>query len=274
MAIHQAGLKDAVRDFWEANACGEAAYAKGDTLRAQLDTQAATRYRLEPYIRDFARFPEGRGKDVLEIGVGMGADHLEWAKSGPRSLEGVDITQKAVDYTRERLIAFGYEPHVKVADAEALPFPDRSFDVVYSWGVLHHTPDTRAAFQEVARVLRPGGVVRAMIYQSHSLVGYMLWVRYGLMQRRPLRPLSDIYAHHLESPGTKAYTREEAQRLLDGFTDVRTSVQLSFGDLLEGAVGQRHRGVMLSVAKKLYPRRVVRSLLSQHGLYLLIEGRR
>jgi hypothetical protein len=71
--------KTDVRDFWEQASCGEV-YASGDSLAAQLETQARIRYELEPYLAPFARFHEGRGKDVLEIGVGMGADHLEWAK--------------------------------------------------------------------------------------------------------------------------------------------------------------------------------------------------
>src|SRR6476661_8813687 len=83
--------KDAVRDFWNRASCGEV-YAVGDTLQSRLAEQARARYELEPYLPEFARFADGAGLDVLEIGVGMGADHLEWAKSHPRSLRGVDLT--------------------------------------------------------------------------------------------------------------------------------------------------------------------------------------
>ncbi len=72
-----------------------------------------------------------------------------------------------------------------------------------------------------------------MIYHKHSLVGYMLWLRYGLLAGRPLRPLSDIYANHLESPGTKAYTVDEARTLFRKFAEVRISTVLTHGDLLE-----------------------------------------
>ncbi len=89
------GLKSQVQEFWNRSACGEV-YADGDTLQQQLQRQAQARYELEPDLRAFAKFSEGQGKDVLEIGVGMGADHLEWAKSGPRSLTGIDLTHRAV----------------------------------------------------------------------------------------------------------------------------------------------------------------------------------
>lgn len=76
-----------------------------------------------------------------------------------------------------------------------------------------------------------------MIYHKHSLVGYMLWLRYGLLTGRPLRPLSDIYANHLESPGTKAYTVDEARTLFRTIAEVRISTVLTHGDLLESNAG-------------------------------------
>src|ERR1043166_1646541 len=158
-----AALKDDVRRFWSEASCGEV-YARGDSLLRQLQAQAQARYRLEPYIPKFARFEDGDGKDILEIGVGMGADHLRWAQAKPRSLAGFDLTERAVNYTRSRVNAYGLTSRLLVGDAENLPFPGDSFDLVYSWGVLHHTPNTPAAIRSVLRVLRPGGTARVMIY--------------------------------------------------------------------------------------------------------------
>jgi len=260
--------KLAVRDFWNRQSCGEV-YATGETLTAQLDAQALARYGLEPYIFEFARFDEGRGRDVLEIGVGMGADHLEWAKESPRSLAGVDLTPRAIELTRARLDAYGLSSTLECGDAEHLPFPDNSFDLVYSWGVLHHSPDTPRAIAEAYRVLRPGGVARVMIYHRRSITGYLLWLRYGMLAGRGL---DDVYARYLESPGTKAYTIDEAKRMFAQFENVSVRSQLSFGDLLQGAVGQRHDGTVLRIAKRLWPRALIRRALSRHGLMLLVEA--
>ncbi len=265
-------LKDAVQQFWQRASCGEEAYARGETLRQQLEQQARARYELEPYIFDFARFSEGRDKDVLEVGVGMGADHLEWARSSPRSLTGVDLTARAVEFTRTRLVAYGFNASVRTADAERLPFDDKSFDLVYSWGVLHHTPDTPRAVSEVLRVLRSGGRARVMIYHTPSLVGDMLWLRYGLLRGKPTLPMREMYGEHLESPGTKAYTVAEARQLFSRFSKVDARSQLSFGDLLQGGVGQRHRGQLLSLAKALWPRSIIRRLLPGRGLMLLVDA--
>ena len=264
-------LKDQVRAYWDAQSCGEV-YAGGAGEDAALAAAAAARYALEPYIRDFADFPSGAGRDVLEIGVGMGADHAEWAKAGPRSLTGVDLTPRAIAYARRHLAAQGLTSRIELADAEALPFPDNSFDLVYSWGVLHHTPNTAQAILEVHRVLRPGGIAKVMIYHSRSITGYMLWLRYGLLAGRPFTRLADIYATRLESPGTKAYSVAEARALFAPFAEVRVTVRLNHGDLLQGEVGQRHRGALLSAAKALWPRPLIRALLPGHGLYLMIEA--
>jgi ubiquinone/menaquinone biosynthesis C-methylase UbiE len=268
VTVAQDQEKLAVQEFWNRQSCGEV-YAEGDTLRAQLDAQARTRYELEPYIFDFARFADGRGRDVLEVGVGMGADHLEWAKSSPRSLTGVDLTPRAVELTRARFDAYGLTSRLECADAETLPFDDNSFDIVYSWGVLHHSPNTPRAINEVHRVLRPGGIARVMIYHRWSIAGYLLWLRYGMLKGQNL---DQVYAQHLESPGTKAYSVEEAEQLFGAFDNVSARSQLGFGDLLQGAVGQRHRGLLLSVAKRVWPRALIRRFMSNHGLALLVEA--
>lgn len=180
----ESGLKARVRAFWDAESCGEV-YAGGQSVMEFCESERASRYQFEPYIPAFARFQEGKDKDVLGIGLGMGADHAEWARSGPRSLTGIDLTPRAIEHARRRLGVHRSTSELHVADAEELPFGDGSFDLVYSWGVLHHSPNTRKAVCEVHRVLRANGVARIMLYHAYSLTGYLLWTRYGLFAGRP-----------------------------------------------------------------------------------------
>lgn len=264
-------LKEQVRDFWNRESCGER-YATSDDPTQALDAQAEARYELEPYLPRFARFADGRDRDVLEIGVGMGADHLQWARSAPRRLVGIDLTPRAVEFTRARLGAAGLPSDVRVGDAEALPFDDASFDIVYSWGVLHHSPDTAAAIAEVRRVLRPGGTARIMIYHSRSVIGAVLWLRYALLAGHPFRSMASIYAEHLESPGTKAYSLAETRELFRGFRDVRLHTELCSADLFLHGAGRRHQGALLALGRRIWPRALVRRFLRNSGLHLLVEA--
>ena len=123
-------------------------------------------------------------------------------------------------------------------------------------------------------MLRPGGVAKRTSDHTHSLTGYMLWARYALLAGRPGRTLREIYAEHLESPGTKAYSPDEARALCADFSEVDVAVQLNLGDLLEGSVGQRHLVVLWGAARLLWPRPIRRRACRGLGLYLLITARR
>jgi hypothetical protein len=106
------------------------------------------------------------------------------------------------------------------------------------------------------------------------MIGAMLWLRYALLAGRPWCSLRRIYAEHLESPGTKAYSCSEARQLFTHFTDLKISTPLTHGDLLESDVGQRHRGIALTLAKALWPRWFIRRFLPRAGLFMLIDARK
>jgi ubiquinone/menaquinone biosynthesis C-methylase UbiE len=261
--------KQRVRDFWEEASCGEALNLP-DVTKEGYRREADARYRNEPYIVPFAAFPLSNGKKVLEIGVGLGADHQRFAEAGA-ILSGVDLTQRAIDHARRRLGLFGLRSELQVMDAEQLGFTDEFFDIVYSWGVLMATPETPKAIREVHRVLKPGGVAKIMIYQKYSFVGYMLWLRYALLRLKPFTSLDAIYDRYLESPGMKAYSVHEARKLFDRFRNIDITLELTHADLLTSGAGQRHRGLLLSLGRRVWPRALIRRWFPRHGLYMLIS---
>ena len=113
-----------------------------------------------------------------------------------------------------------------------------------------------------------------MIYHTWSLVGLMLWLRYGLARGRPFTPLAEIYAKYLERPDTKAYSCDEAASLFANASNIVTHVELTHGDLLDSGAGQRHVGGLLTFARLIWPRWLLRRLAKQYGLFLLISGTR
>ena len=264
--------KQQVYDFWNAAACGEHLYLAAPGP-AGYGEQSRIRYALEPFIEPFAAFDTADGQKVLEIGLGLGADHQRFAQAGAE-LYGVDLTPRAVEFVRRRLAVMGLPSRLQVGDAENLAFADNTFDLVYSWGVIHHSPDTARAAQEILRVLKPDGIFRVMIYHKRSIVGLVLWARYALLRGRPFTPLADIYARYLESPGTKAYSIDEAHALFAEADSIAARVVLTHGDLLTSEAGQRHRGALLDLARRIWPRAVIRKFLPGWGLFLLVEGRK
>ena len=263
-------LKQQVHDFWNKAACGEAVTLKGQTRDAYRE-HSRWRYQVEPFIEEFAEFEKYAGLRVLEIGVGLGADHQRFAEAGA-ILYGADLTQRAIWHTQQRFNVEGLTSHLQICDAENLPIESNIFDLVYTWGVLHHTPNTQRAIDEVHRVLKPGGEAKIMIYHRMSIVGWLLWLRYALARCRPATSLDEIYAVYLESPGTKAYSKKEAKQMCSRFAKVSIRIILGNGDLLEEHVGQGHRGLLLSVAKIIWPRPLIRSLCRRFGLIMEIRG--
>ncbi len=212
-------LKEDVRSFWEAAPCGTKTATAAPGSPEFFRQVEEWRYAVEPFIPQIARFDDTAGKDVLEVGIGLASDFVRFVRAGAAAT-GIDLTEAAVAAARERLAQEGLEAEVLVADAESLPFEDASFDVVYSYGVLHHTPDTAAAVREVHRVLRPGGEVRIMLYSRRSWFALAVWARHVLRRRRPWHSLTTALAQDLESPGTKAYTRGELEQLFAPFSRV------------------------------------------------------
>lgn len=217
--------KQAVHDYWNTAPCesdtywarvgGEARWLDYVPLsREYFDAVEAHRYQTQPDIFGFAQFTRYHGKRVLEIGVGSGTDFLQWVRAGAEVF-GVDLTQTAIETTRARLKVYGLScADLRTADAEALPFEDDMFDLVYSWGVLHHTPDTMRAIAEAVRVTRPGGTVKLMLYNRHSIVALRYWINFALLKGRPVRTFTDVLSHHMESIGTKAFTQHEIRQML------------------------------------------------------------
>ncbi|HEV2837133.1 MAG TPA: class I SAM-dependent methyltransferase [Pyrinomonadaceae bacterium] len=160
-------LKDRVRAFWQEHPCGTKFADAEPGSRRFYELVEAHRYEKEWHIPIAAGFAHAKDLAVLEIGCGLGTDGAEFAKAGAH-YTGIDLTEAAVDLARRRFETFYLRGSFRVGDAERLDFPDETFDLVYSHGVLHHTPDTQAAVGEIHRVLRPGGRAVVMLYHRDS----------------------------------------------------------------------------------------------------------
>ncbi len=210
-----------VRQYWEANPCGITTEVVGNAAGGTLEwfeRIEQSRYAKEPFVHAVAQFTRHHGKKLLEIGVGGGVDHLQWARAGAECY-GVDLTQNAIEITGSRLRAYSLHSNLRRVDAEELPFDENTFDIVYSWGVIHHSSDPTRLIAEIHRVLRPGGTFIGMMYHRHSLKVITAWIYWALLRGRPWRSFRDVLWNHVESPGTKAYTLRELRDMFRDFSN-------------------------------------------------------
>jgi len=205
-------LKERVRTFWQAHPCGTKFADAEPGSRKFFELVEAHRYTKEWHIPTAAGFAETNDLDVLEIGCGLGTDGAQFAQAGAR-YTGIDLTDAAVDLARRRFEIFNLRGSFRVADAEQLDFPDNSFDLVYSHGVLHHTPDTQKAIREIHRVLRPSGRAIVMLYHRDS---YNYRVNISILRRAGVHLLrwnSGIKLVHTLTGESEDSLREHAQQL-------------------------------------------------------------
>lgn len=136
--------------------------------REYCEAALAHRYSLYPFIKEFAQFDSWAGKRVLEVGCGQGADLSQFALGGAETY-GFDLTEKHCQISRDFVSTMGSRARITQGKATTLPYKDASFDLVYSFGVLLLVEDLDAAVAEIHRVLKPGGKVMVMFYNSASL---------------------------------------------------------------------------------------------------------
>jgi len=168
-----------VHSFWNTEAC-DAHVVEHAVDDIDFFTRfREQRYRTQWHLPLLVPFADARGRKVLEIGIGNGADGAMFALNGA-DYTGADLTEAALEATRRHFEVLGLSGTFRKENAECLGFGDETFDIVYSHGVLHHTPHTQKAIDEVYRVLKPSGRAIIMLYHKHSFNYYvriMTWMR-------------------------------------------------------------------------------------------------
>ncbi len=212
--MNQAHLKNQVKNYWNTAACGTEFINQQKFSREYFEAIESFRYTIEPEIFSFAQFTRFHDKKILEIGVGAGTDFLQWARAGA-DCYGIDLTEEAIEHVKHRFSLYGLQAtELQVADAEKLPYAENNFDMVYSWGVIHHSPDTIKSLHEIIRVTKPGGTIKLMIYNRNSLFAFYRYVQYALLKGKPFWSFKKVLYYHQESPGTKAFTFKEVRTIL------------------------------------------------------------
>jgi SAM-dependent methyltransferase len=210
---------DTVRDFWQSHINNEyytAAERASDSYFKEIEER---RYNAHYHLPELFESMAGADHSLLEIGCGIGVDSIQLAKRGFR-VTAVDLTENALAVAEQFAGHRGVTIDFQLGNAEGLNFPDESFDAVYTFGVLHHTPDIGRSVAEVHRVLRPGGTAYVMLYHRNSLVNL---VHRAL--RLPYESPSDRKDH---CPVVYTFSRSGVRKLFRDFSSVQVHSEYPF----------------------------------------------
>ncbi len=210
---------EAVQRYWDVRPCNIRHSMQPVGSAEYFNEVEVRKYRVEPHIPRFAEFEWWRGKKVLEVGCGIGTDTINFARHGAQ-VTAVDLSKMSLDIARQRAEVFGLRDRIRFfqADAERLSdiVPLEAYDLVYSFGVIHHTPRPDRALEEIRKYLRPGGQLKIMVYNRWSWKVFWILCTYG---RARFWRLSRLVANYSEAqtgcPVTYTYTRRQARRWLE-----------------------------------------------------------
>lgn len=203
---------EAVHDFWESHLNNEYYTSSKRGSLEYFDEIERRRYRWHYHLVELFQELEGSTGKLLEIGCGIGVDSIQLARCG-FSVTAVDLTESAIAVAREFAKSRGVQIDFRLGNAECLEFPDSTFDAVYSFGVLHHTPDIETAVKELRRVLKPGGTAFVMLYHKNSLVNAA-----HRILRLPYESPRNLKDH---CPIVYTFSKDDVKRLFESFSEVR-----------------------------------------------------
>jgi SAM-dependent methyltransferase len=264
-----------VREFWDRRPCNIRHSPKPLGTREYFDEVETRKYYVEPHIPRFAEFERWRGKRVLEIGCGIGTDTVNFARAGA-TVTAVDISQESLDVARERINVYGYRKSVRFyqADAERLCdyVPVEPYDLIYSFGVIHHTPQPERVIGQIRKYSREGSQVKIMVYNRYSWK--VLWILLRFGKGRFWR-LDELVARNSEAqtgcPITYTFTRREISQLLrkHGMEVTEIWVDHIFPYRIADYVEYRY---VKSWYFKLMPASLLRWLERHFGWHLCVTG--
>lgn len=209
-----------VRAYWDQRPCNVRHSPRQIGTREYFDEVELRKYFVEPHIPKFAEFERWKGKRVLELGCGIGTDTINFARHGAQ-VTAIDLSEASLKLARQRAEVYGLASNIQfcLADAENLSrsLPLEPYDLVYSFGVIHHTPHPERALKQLRQFVHSGSTLKIMLYHRRSWKVFAIVLKHGHGQ---FWRLEELVARHSEAqtgcPVTYTYTRHDARKLLKG----------------------------------------------------------
>lgn len=211
---------DSVRNYWNNRPCNIRHSTKPIGTREYFDDVEARKYFVEPHIPGFAQFERWQGKSVLEIGCGIGTDTMNFARAGAQ-VTAVELSEESLKFAKQRKEVFGLNNITfYLANAEELSrtVPPKVYDLIYSFGVIHHTPHPERIFEEIKKYCGPDTELRVMLYSKWCWKTFWILMKYGKGQFWRAKELLAKYSEaQIGSPVSYTYSFREIRKLMKDF---------------------------------------------------------
>src|SRR3989344_2652363 len=263
-----------IQDFWDKRPCNIRHSPLAVGTRKYFDEVEKRRYFVEPHIPEFAEFQRWKGKQVVEIGCGIGTDTINFARAGA-TVTAIELSRKSLALAKKRAKIYNLEKRIKfyLADAEELSkvVPVQPYDLIYSFGVIHHSANPEKIVAEIKKYADENTVIKLMIY--HRFAWKVLWIliKFG---KGAFWKLDTLIADHSEaafgSPVTYVYSKSQARKLLKDFIIEDMRIDHIFPYSIPEYIQYQYKIVWYF---RFLPKEIFRWLETHFGWHLLITAR-
>lgn len=272
MSFEKVSIKN-VKDFWDRRPCNIRHSQSRVGTKKYFEQVKKRKYFVESHIPKFADFSKWKGKKVLEIGCGIATDTINFAQAGAK-VTAVEISRKSLNIAKKRARVYNLQNNIKfyLANAEELSktVPVEPYDLIYSFGVIHHTPHPEKVIKEIKKYCSEKTIVKIMIYNRYAWKVLWIFIKFG---KGAFWKIDKLIAKHSEaatgSPVTYVYSKGQAENLLNNFKILEISVDHIFPYSIPEYTRYEYKKVWYF---RFLPKELFRWLETHFGWHMLITA--
>jgi SAM-dependent methyltransferase len=259
-----------VKNYWDSRPCNVKHSQSRKGTKKYFDEVENKKYFVEPHIPEFAEFEKWKGKRVLEIGCGIGTDSINFVKNGVE-LTAIELSEESLSLCKKRFNLNKLQSDLFLGDAENLSniIPITKYDLIYSFGVIHHTPNPENVINQIKKYMDKNTEVRIMLYSKYSWKSFEFFLRYGYKFRFNFKKTIQYYAEaQLDCPIAFVYSKKEVKNLLKDFDILEIKKDHIFPYIIEDYINHEYNKRYIF---KILPQPIFRFLEKTLGWHLLIK---